>query len=317
MIRSVQDNSDRLHAQGLLLNSPGPLPDDALSSSALKRRQERRLRESRIKFNSPGPLLNSSGSLPFTQSTEKPSGEIPDDELSPSALKRKQERRLRESGSRRNRQSLSLDKEGSSGSGRLNSLTPSLNSPGSLSFTQSAERPSVEIPDDELSPLALKRKQERQSPSLDEKRSSQSGNKSETATHLIDMADLDEAALPTVQIPEFNGPEPISETMDDDFRIVLYHPFAKGHDSVDISESPSYRLNPNLIDSLVGGDYSQYISLSSSISNSTSPKALTVVNTAELALSRQRDHVIPQRKRAIEIVKSLVEGNFVQATKER
>ena len=289
--------------------------------------------------NSLGPSLNPPGSLPFAQSSEKPSAEIPDNELSPSALKRRQERHLRESGSNQFRQSPGLDKEGSRQSGnRRNSLGPYPNSPGSLPFAQSAQKPSAQIPDDELSPSSLERKrephlcesgssQDRQSPRLDEV-----DNKSGTATHLIDVADLEditylediadleediadleEEALPTVQLPEFNGPEPISETMDDDFRIVLYHPFANGHDSLEVSESPSYRLNPNLIDSLVGGDYSGYTSLSSSINNSTSPTALTVVNTAELALSRQRDYTIPQRKDAIEIVKSIVEGKFVQA----
>ena len=123
-------------------------------------------------------------------------------------------------------------------------------------------------------------------------------------------------ACSTIQAPEFTGPEPISQTMDDDFEIVQYHPSANGHGSVEVSESSIYRLNPYLIDSLVGGDYSEYTSSSSSIRNSTSPTALTVVNTAEQALSRQRDYIIPQRKRAIEIVKTLVEGNFVQATKE-
>jgi len=207
-----------------------------------------------------------------------------------------------------------------------------LNSPGPLPLAHSVKKPSAEIPDHELSPLALKRRQERrlresgtsqysQSPSLDKEESSQSDNEeSETATPSIDTAELEEEedASPTVQEPEFTGPEPISETIFDDIDVVQYRPIVNGHDSdsVEVSESPIYRLNPNLIDSLVGGDYSEYTSLSSSISNSTSPTALTIVNTAELALSRHRDHIIPQRKRAVKIVKTLVEGNLVQATKE-
>jgi hypothetical protein len=90
--------------------------------------------------------------------------------------------------------------------------------------------------------------------------------------------------------PEFTGPEPIPERID----------FTIGHDSFKVSKSPSYR-------SLVGGDYSEYASLSSSI-KAPSPNALKVVNTAELALFHQRDFVIPERKRAIEIVKALLEG---------
>ena len=62
------------------------------------------------------PLLNSPGSLPLEQSAKEPSTEIPDDKLSPSALKRRQERRLRESRS-------------------------------SLPLPQSAKEPSAEIPD--------------------------------------------------------------------------------------------------------------------------------------------------------------------------
>ena len=158
------------------------------------------------------------------------------------------------------------------------------------------------------------------SSSLD-KEGSQSGNKIlETATPSTDSAELslidseEDEASPTIQAPECTGPDPISESFD--FGFVQLHPCANGHDSVEVSESPSYRLNSNLFDSLVEGDYSEYTSLSSSISNSTSPTALTVVNTAELALSRQRDYIIPQRKQAIETVKALVEGKFVQATKE-
>ena len=145
---------------------------------------------------------------------------------------------------------------------RPDPFAPLLNSPGSLSLAQSAKEQSTEIPDDELSPSALKKRQERR---LCERWSSQD------------------------------------------------------------SQSPS---------------------LSSSISNSTLPTALTVVNTAELALSDQRDN-IPEEKWAIEvneivktlnrdvttsfrnekkaeeksaiesqIVKTLAEGNFVEATKE-
>lgn len=135
---------------------------------------------------------------------------------------------------------------------------------------------------------------------------------------MMDRAELEESS-PIAEAPKFNGPEPISETFDDDFYgTVEYHPpIANGHGSDDVSKSPSCRLNPNLIDSLVEGNYSEYTSFSSSISNSTSPNALTAVNTAELALSHQRDYIIPQRDKAIEIVKYLVEGKFVQDTKRR
>ena len=174
--------------------------------------------------------------------------------------------------------------------------------------------------------MALKRRQQRRlrerSPSQylqPRKESSQfDDNVMEVKTDLpeIESAEFEEAS-PIAEAPEFNGPEPISEPLDDEFSaFVQYHPLANGHDSVDVSKSPSYRLNPNLIDSLVGGDYSQYTSLSSSINNSASPNGLTVVNTAELALTRQRDYIIPQRKQAINIVKNLVEGKFVQATKQ-
>jgi hypothetical protein len=136
----------------------------------------------------------------------------------------------------------------------------------------------------------------------------------ETDRPEIDLAELEEIS-PIPEAPELNGPEPISETLGDVFSgIARYHSIAKGHDSVDVSKPPSSRLN--LINSLVGGDYSQYVSLSPSIKNSTLPNALTVVNTAELAVSHQRDYTIPQRKRAIEIVKNLVQGKFSQATKQ-
>ena len=269
----------------------------------------RTVQDNADKLSSVRLLFDSSGSHPHAQSAKKPSPEIPDDELSPSALKRRQERRLRESGS-------------------------------SLPFARSAKKPSTEIPDDELSPSALKRRQElrlresrssqdSQSLSLDEE-SGQSGNmKSETATPSIDTAEPEEEVVveeeeeeeyeyeyeedeedvdPTIQAPEFIGPELISETIDRDFGIVQYRPFAtrNDHDSVEVSDSPIYRFNPQLIGSLVGGDYSDYTSLSSSISNSTLPTALTVVNTAEEALSCQQDYDIPQRKQAIKIVEILV-----------
>lgn len=202
-----------------------------------------------------------------------------------------------------------------------------LDSPGRLPLAQSA-KVNVEIPDSELSSSALERRQKRllressssqyrqsREESREESSSLFDDTENETDTPEIESADFEETS-PIAEVPEFNGPEPISETLDDDFLgRFQYHAFANGHDSVDISESPSFRLNPNLIDSLVGGDYSQYTSLSSSI-NSTSSNALNVVNMAELALSRQRDYIIPQRKQAIEIVKNLVEGKFVQATKQ-
>jgi hypothetical protein len=214
-----------------LVDSPGPLP--------------------RVKSAKPnvvlGPLLDSHRPLPLAQSA-KPDVKIPDDSLIPSALKRREERRLRESEELRLRER------------RLNR------------YSQPKEV-DMKIEDD-----------------MSE----------------IDRAGLEEAS-PIAEAPEFDGPEPISETLDYDFSgIIQYHPFVKGHGSIDVSKSPSYRLNLHLIDSLVGGDYSKYTSLSS-ISNSTN--ALTVVNTAELALSRQPDYIIPQRKQAIEIVKNLVEAN--------
>ena len=204
-------------------------------------------------------------------------------------------------------------------SARLKRRDPLLDSPVSLPRAQFAKEPFVEIiPDNELSPLALKRREERRQR---DSRSSRVRPSEEGSSLSVDMESEDdpdsvelEDASPIAQVPEFNGPEPISESLDLDFGIIQYYPFANGHDSVEVSKSPSYRLNPNLIDSLVGGDYSDYTSLSSSISNSTSPNTLTVVNTAELALSRQRDYIIPQRKHAIEIVKNLVDGKQSQAT---
>lgn len=133
----------------------------------------------------------------------------------------------------------------------------------------------------------------------------------------VDSAEL-EAASPTVHAPEFNGPESISvDGVNNNLGVVqlAHQPSAHGEHSIKVPDSSSYHLSPNIIDSLAEGDYSAYTSLSST-SNSTSPNALTVVNTAELALSHQRDYIIPQRERAIDIVKTLVGANFVQATKE-
>lgn len=213
---------------------------------------------------------------------------------------------------------------------RLNSLSPLLNSPGPLPLAQSASKP-VERPDEELSPSALKRRQERRlrensvnrdrrSPRKNKERSQLSGVKFETITaENLDSVDSEklEAASPTVHAPEFNGPESISETVDNNFGVVqpVHQPSVHGQHSIEVSQSSNYRLSQNAIDSLAGGDYSGYTSLSST-SNSTSPNALTVVNTAELALSHQRDYIIPQRKRAIEIVKTLIGANSVQATQE-
>jgi len=192
-----------------------------------------------------------------------------------------------------------------------------LNSPRALPFAESDD----EIPDDKLSPLALKRRQERRlrekGPSQDRRFEKES--KSDNMEIERDMPDSEEFEefeepedfSPIPEAPEFDGPEPISDTLEDDFfGTIQYRPPANG---VDASKSPSYSLNPNLIDSLVGGDYSPYTSLSSSVSNSASQKALSVVNTAELVLSHQQDYIIPQRKQAIEIVKKLAEGKIVKA----
>jgi len=204
-----------------------------------------------------------------------------------------------------------------------------LNSPGPLPLAQSVKKPSAEIPDDELSPLALKRRRERR---LRESRSSQnlrfgqSGNKNFEKFTANDLNEVDweedededlvvEDEDPVVQAPELNGPEPIPKLIDSDFGIVQHHPVASDHHSVEVSESPSHRLNINLIDSLAGGDYSKYTTLSSSTSNSTSPTASTVVNTAELALFHQRDYVIPQRKHAIDVIRALVEGKVPKENK--
>jgi len=216
----------------------------------------------------------------------------------------------------------------------LDSLRPLLNLPGPLPLAPSSTKLPVERPDDELSPSALKRRterrlrenregQDRRSPRRNRERSreSRSGDMTVTAGNgnldSFDSAEL-EAASPIVHAPEFNGPESISETLaglSSNFGVVqLAQPSAHGERSIKVSDSSGYHLSPNMIDSLVGGDYSAYTSLSST-SNSTSPNALTVVNTAELALSHQRDYIIPQRKRAIGIVKTLVGANFVQATK--
>lgn len=101
----------------------------------------------------------------------------------------------------------------------------------------------------------------------------------------VDSVEELEAISPTVHAPEFNGPEPIPKTIDDDFGIVQHHPFGN-------------------IAPLDGGDYSGYTSLSSSIGNSTSQ---TAVNAAEQVLSCQQDYNISQRKQTIDIVKTLVQ----------
>jgi hypothetical protein len=141
-----------------------------------------------------------------------------------------------------------------------------------------------------------------------------------TSLDSVNSAEL-EAASPTVHAHESNGPESISETIDvfnNNFGVVQSaHRFSEqDKQSVKVPESPSYRLNSSIIDSCAGGDYSRYTSLSSA-SNSTSPNALAAVKTAELALSYQRDYGIPQRKRTIEIVKTLVDADSVQVAKER
>lgn len=236
---------------------------------------------------------------------------------------------------------------------RLNHLGPLLESPGPLPLAQSAKpnvnrdplldsdrplplarsaKPKVEIPDDMLSPSALKRREERrrrESEVLRLRERSLSRNRQPTENISLsdimeideeeDISEIDPAELehlsPMAEAPEFDGPEEsISETLDDSLSgTVRYHPSGKGHDLVDVSKSPSYRLNPDVICSLVGGDYSQYTSLSSTMRKATSPNALTVVNTAELALSSQPDYIVPQRKEAIEIVKHLVDRSSYKA----
>ena len=184
----------------------------------------------------------------------------------------------------------------------LNSLRPMLDSPGPFPLAKSA-KPIAERPDEELSPSALKRRQQRRLRESMPKRLRQSlrQNKEESTMfgndlNSFDSADL-ERASPAVQEPAFDGPEPIPEIIGNNFGFVQHHPFAKGHS------------NPNLVGSLAGDDYSGYTSLSSSISNSMSPTtALAIVNTAELALSCQHDYSIPQRKQAIEIVKAFAKA---------
>ncbi|KAF8808082.1 hypothetical protein BYT27DRAFT_7211679 [Phlegmacium glaucopus] len=219
---------------------------------------------------------------------------------------------------------------------RLPSLDSLFDSPGPLPLARSAQYPSAKRSDHELSPSALKRREERRLRDNNQSRVHRSSVKrnreSSGSTQSNDMefgtvnaesfdsahpAAL-EAASPTVHAPEFNGPESIPETIDI-FNNVIYRthpPTGHGQHSVKVSELLDYRPNPHSIDSFVKGDYSKYTSLSSA-SNLTSPNALTAVKTAELALSYQRDYIIPQRKHAIEIVKTLVGGNFVQVAKER
>jgi hypothetical protein len=277
-MRTVEENADILNS--LRLNTPGypPLarPDNKLEE--LRRRQQRFLPVSRSSFS-----LNKEGSQFGSKRFETATPSIDSAKLRVA--------------------SPSLDKEGSqSGNKTFETATPSIDSA----------------------------KLEVASPSLD-KEGSQSGNETfETATPSIDSENLEDASLSldeeftidmssidpeeleeetassTVEAPEFTGPEPISETIN--FGILQYHPFANGHVSVEVSESPAYRLNPNLIDSLVGGDYSEY-PYSSSIYNSTLPTTLAAVNMAEAALSRQPDYN-SERKGAIEIVKAAVEIKF-------
>jgi hypothetical protein len=214
-------------------------------------------------------LFDSSGPLPLA----KPYVEVPDDKLSPSELKRREERRLREKNVNQDYQPPRKYRKGrrESQSGRRGSQS------GGMKF---------------------------------EEGTAENGN-----LVSVESAEL-EAASPTVHAPQFNGPESISDTIEDfNNNSAVVQPSPHGQHLIQVSESSSYYLNPNIIDSLVGGDYSGYTSLSST-NNSTSPNALTVVNTAELALSHQRDYITPQRKRAIQIVKTLVGVNFVQSTKE-
>ena len=126
------------------------------------------------------------------------------------------------------------------------------------------------------------------SPSLNKKKTSIDSAKLEDASpswnevgSSIDLEEFEDDS-PAVQEPELTGPEPISKIID----------FTIDQASLEVP-------NPY--------DYSAYTSLSSSI-NSLSPNALKVVNRAEMAFSHQQDYVIPERKRAIEIVKTLLEG---------
>jgi len=217
---------------------------------------------------------------------------------------------------------------------RLPSLDSLFDSPGPLPLARS---PSVKPSDNELSASALKRREERRfrenNPSRVRRSSPRRIRESAGSIESDNMEfetvkaesfdsvnpDVLEAASPTVHAPEFNGPESISETIDvfnNNSIQPAHRPFEHGQHSIKVSESLGYRPNPNSIDSFVGGDYSRYTSLSPT-GHTTSPNASTAVKTAELALSYQRDYVIPQRKHAIEIVKTLVGGSFVQVTKER
>lgn len=218
---------------------------------------------------------------------------------------------------------------------RLTSLGSLLDSSGPLPLARSAGYRSTKPSNDELSPLALKRREERRLRENNSNRNRRTSSRRKREHQSDDMGlepvmakNFDsanptelEAASATVHAPEFNGPESISETINDfnnNFGVVLpvHRPLNHGQHSVKASESFSYRINPNMIDSFAGGDYSKYTSLASA-NNSTSPNALTAMKTAELALSYQRDYVIPQRKHAIEIVKTLVGAKLDQAAKER
>ena len=212
----------------------------------------------------------------------------------------------------------------------LNNFSPLLESPGPLPLAKSAKptkKPNVEIPDHMLSPLSLKRREERHRREREELRlrekrlnlyrkpveiSFPDDDEFENDEDSDDMSEVDlaevEQCSPMAEFPEIDGPESISETLDDPLSgTVQYHPPANGHD---VSKS---LLNPDLICSLVGGNYSQHTSSSSRMTKATSPNALKVVNTAELALSHRPDYIIPQRKQAIKIVKNLVDRSSYKA----
>ena len=108
-IRSVQTNADKLNSLLPSLNSLGPLPraqsakkifaDHELSPSSLKGREERHVRKSRSRHD-PEPSADDELSLSALKRGEKrrlPESRSADVELLPSALKRKEEGRLPES----------------------------------------------------------------------------------------------------------------------------------------------------------------------------------------------------------------------------
>lgn len=192
------------------------------------------------------------------------------------------------------------------------------NSPGPLPLAQlsakPSARPSVDLQDHELSPSALKRRLERLARESDLSQPLKNNRQRWTRRNAAsrdtdsDKVDMDDKAVSLeLQEPELTGPDHIPDDVFNNNFGVVHH----GQHLIKASGLPSYR--PNSIHSLAG-DYSKYISISPA-SDSTSPNALEVVNTAEMALSFQSDFNIPQRKKAMELIKTLVDS--VPVAKEK